>query len=172
MRGPLGGSRLRIMGKRLILAGYCLLTACARNAGLLSSAEFCDQMRPVPSSWRETKIPASAATLRLPRSYVNDDNVWRGPRGGFISVTWHPHRQPQPPAPGSIMVGGPECSHQLGERTVSFERWAEFPVAGGLRYVTVARWEEVAGTDVAVTAGAMDAKEQLEQLRVIHSLRR
>jgi hypothetical protein len=53
---------------------------------------------------------------------------------------------------------------------VALERYAEFPSPGGLSFVTVASWEEVADTDLVLTAGAIDAQEQREQLRIIHSL--
>jgi hypothetical protein len=90
-------------------------------------------------------------------------------RGGLIMVRWRPHRESGFPVPGTVIAGGPECSHRRGWRMVSLERWAEFPSPGGLPFVTAASWE-VADTDLVLTAGAIDAQEQREQLRIIHSL--
>ena len=161
------------MSKQLML-GLFFVSACAPKAAVLSTASFCQQPKPAPSGWKEVAVPASAATLRLPSSYVSEANAWRGPRGGSIATAWHPHRQARPRAPDAIRAGGPECHRQLGDHTVSLERWAEFPGSGanGIQIVTVARWEEMPGTDVALIAIAMDTKEQLEQLRILHTLGR
>ncbi len=109
--------------------------------------------------------------MRLPRSYVREDSLWRGPRGGFIRLARRPHVEPEPCTPGYVCTGGPSCYHEVGERTLSLEGVAYWPVPGGLRWTTIATWRESEATDVVVTGGAMDAEEQREQLRIIHSLR-
>jgi hypothetical protein len=167
------------MSKQCIIAILAVLAGCARSTPMLGTQAFCQPPEPAPSAWREVRLPASAATIRLPPSYVSDGPGWRGPHGARLTVTWRPHRHLVVPdsttisTPEAFIVGGPECSPEIAGRAVYLERTAEFPGSdGSLLWFTTATWEERAGTDIVVTAGARDTRAQLEQLRSIWSLAR
>lgn len=165
--------------KQCIIAVLAALTGCARTTPTLSTQAFCQRTKPAPADWREVRLPASAATMRLPPSYVSEGPGWHGPDGARLTVTWRPHRRlvvhdsATISTPEAFAVGGPECSPEIAGRTVYLERTAEFPSSdSSLLWLTTATWEEMPGTDVLVTAGARDTGAQLEQLRAIWSLAR
>jgi len=169
MRIPLGGYWHDRMSKPVIL-GACLLVACIRPATMLTQPELCGRPEPAPSSWQLARLPGSAATLRLPRSYVRHGEAWHGPRGGYIAITSRPHQDRE--CLGGGVCTQPLCHHEIGKRTVSLDLVAGWPEPNRPRSYIDAAWQEVAGTDLVVTAAAIDAAEQREQLRIIHSLDR
>ena len=170
MRMSLGGYEHNRMSKQVIVAASCVLVACARPAAMPTQPELCSRPEPAPTSWPLVRLPGSAATLRLPRSYVRQGMAWHGPRGGYIAITSRPHQSRE--CLGGGVCTRPSCSHELAERTVSFDLVAAWPEPNRPRSYIDAAWEEVAGTDVVLTAAAMDAAEQREQLRIVHSLDR
>ena len=119
-------------------------------------------------------MPTSVTTMHLPPSYREaGSGVWSRPDSSAIRVARraHPTRDPRDPE-GIGITTGPRCRVQLGDQSVGFTTWEEFPQTGGVWYGTSATWEEEPGTDVEVKALARNANAQLEQLRVLHSLQR
>jgi hypothetical protein len=146
--------------------------ACARGIATLGTEQLCAPVQEAPKSWREVAVPTSVATLRVPPSYKETGSGWVGPDSNLIRVARraHPTRDPRDPE-GIGIATGPICTVLLGHEPVGLTKWEEFPLTGGVWHGTSATWEEEPGIDIEVVAVARDTKAQLEQIRVLRSVR-
>jgi len=162
------------MSQHALIAIVCVSLACAIAASTLDTEALCAPATPLPTSWREVRVPSSVTTIRLPPSYREaGSGVWSRPDSSAIRVSRraHPTRDPRDPE-GIGVTTGPRCTVQLGDQSVGFTTWEEFYHTGEVWYGMSATWEDEPGTDVEVKALARNANAQLEQLRVLHSLQR
>jgi hypothetical protein len=116
-------------------------------------------------------VPGTVAHIRMPPSYRPAGDRWQGPDGSFLTVTSVPHLVPDPRDPEVGIATGPSCTMPLGERVLGFSYWSEIPQEGGVWHGTSVSWEEPPGTDVRISAIALDSRHRWEQLRILHSLR-
>jgi hypothetical protein len=174
MRHSLGGSRPQDMSQHILITIVWVLLACARGASTLGTEVLCAPATLPPTSWREVGVPTSMMTMRLPTSYhAVDSGAWIRPDSSSIRISRRPHPTPDPRDPEGIGIRtGPRCTVQLGDQLVGFTTWEEIYQTGEVWYGMSASWEEEPGTDVELRALASNANVQLEQLRVLHSLKR
>ena len=169
----LGGYRLQDMSQHVLITIVCISLACARGISTLVTEALCAPGTPVPKSWREVRVPTSVTTMRLPPSYREaGSGAWSRPDSSAIRVSRRAHVTRDPRDPEGIgITTGPRGTVQLGDQSVGFTTWEEFYQTGEVWYGMSATLEEEPGTDLEVRTLARKANAQLEQLRVLHSLR-
>jgi hypothetical protein len=146
--------------------------ACRPSAAALGPEALCGLSEPAPASWAEVNVPTSKATLRLPPSYKEAGIGWHGPDSSILRVSMPARRVADSRDPeGTGIVTGPLCRVQLGDRLVALNKWEELPGTGGLWHGTSVTWEETPGADVEIVALARNTKAQLEQIRVLRSIK-
>ena len=115
--------------KQCIIAVLAALTGCARTTPTLSTQAFCQRTKPAPADWREVRLPASAATMRLPPSYLSEGQAGmdptaralRSPGDHIVASSCtiarrYPHRRRSPSVGRSAVLRSPGVQSTLSGR--------------------------------------------------------
>ncbi len=144
------------------------LTACAQAGSPAWPQALRQPTASGDAEWPRVDVPHTSTSVRMPPWYEPVGYQWEAPENQTISISWRPHRIPS--AQG--VAAGSACEVRLAERNIRLSYQAEFGEGPRMWYVTIAEWEETAGTDILMVARASTTRQQRDQIRVIRSLER